>query len=199
VIPWVGKWNVLTPPGLTGTGRIRRFQERTVARLRATAEQIAAQTYQELITGVDNIYREGSGELASTLQYRVDATRDGVEVTFMAGTRHLVFLTALAGQPLMSPGHKIPRLASSRGVKFFWKNPPGGGGAGVYSFRQVNWKTRFGRDIMAEVLSDGAQQFQRAMIAAHDDALVEFTQNELQIDTRSARVSTGGGSGIPPR
>lgn len=83
-------------------------------------------------------------------------------------------------------------------LRFYWKNPPGGG-SGVYAFRRVHWRTRIGRDVIAETLSAGAQQFQQAMIAEHDAALVDFMQNELQLDTRSTRVSVRSGSGIPPQ
>jgi hypothetical protein len=194
----LGQWKVIAPPGLTGTGRIRRFQERTVRRLGEVAEQIASETNEELRAVVESTYTEGTGALADTLQYRVNKSRDEINVEFVAGTRHVVYLTALAGQPTASPGHKIPR--AGKGVRFFWKNPLQGGAPGVYSFRSVKWRTRQGRgDVMSQVLSAGALRFQRAMIAAHEAALVEFVQNELQLNTRSTRVGVTAGSGIPPQ
>lgn len=198
MINTVGKWEVLAPAGLTETGRIRRFQNRTVDRLGSLAQQLAAQTYSELVSAVEGAYQQGEGTVASTLQYRVTRSRDEIAVEFVSGARHIVYLTGLVGGPFRPQGHII-RARGGRMLRFFWKNPMGGGSPGVYAFRQVHWRTRVGRDVMGEVLSSGAQTFQRAMIAAHDDALVDFVQNELQLNTRSTRVGVSASSGIPPQ
>lgn len=198
MIGWVGKWELLAPRGLTETGRIRQFQNRTVERLGLVAYEHAAYTLQELRAAVEAAYTQGSGEVADSLDYRITATRDGIQVEFLVGTNHIVFLTALAGRPYRSPGHVI-RAKSTRTLRFFWKSPTGGGAPGVYAFRQVHWRTRAGRDVISDVLSEHAQQFQRAMIAAHDDAFAQFAQNELQLKTRSTRVGVSAGSGIPPQ
>lgn len=185
--PTLGQWRILAPAGLTQTGRIRRFQSRTVERLGQLAQQLAAKTYEELVSAVETSYQEGHGTTADTLQYRVTRSRDEITVDFVSGARHIVYLTGLAGGAFQPQGHII-RARNAKQLRFFWKNPIGGGAPGVYSFRQVHWRTRVGRDVIGEVLSSGAQQFQRAMIAAHDAALVDFVQNELQLNTRSTRV-----------
>jgi hypothetical protein len=195
----LGRWEVLAPPGLTDTGRIRRFQDRTVARLKATAEQISDDTLQSLLQGIAATYREGEGTLLRTVQKRVIAGRDGVSVEFLAGGRHLVYLTALAGEPFPSPGHFIPHNGRSR---FYWKHPLHGLPPGMYSFnaqKPAFWKTRQGRDVIAERLGAGAQQFTNAMIREHEAALVEFVQNDLAPVTRSPRVNVASGSGIAPQ
>lgn len=188
----VGQWRVLAPAGLTETGRIRRFQNRTVQRLGQLAQQLAAETYEELVSAAESSYQEGSGTVASTLQYRVVTNRDEITVEFTSGARHIVYLTGLAGGAFNPQGHVI-RARNARQLRFFWKNPIGGGAPGVYAFRQVHWRTRVGRDVLGEVLSAGAQRFQRAMIAAHDAALLDFVQNDLQLNTRSTRVGVTAG------
>lgn len=187
MINFIGQWNVVPPAGLTDTGRIHQFQNRTVQRLGDMGESIASDVFTQLLQAVEAAYQEGSGAVAQSLQYRVERTRDGVSVEFSAGTNHLVYLTALAGQPFSPQGHIIS-ANSAKKLRFYWKNPIGGGAPGVYAFRQVHWRTRVGADVMTDVLSAGAQAFQRAMIGAHDAALVDFVQNELQLNTRSTRV-----------
>jgi hypothetical protein len=188
----LGHWEILPPPGLTDAGRIRRFQDRTVARLKQRAHEIAEDTYRSLRAGVAATYREGEGTLYNTLQKRVIATRDGVSVEFTAGGRHLVYLTALAGEvALPSPGHFIPQSGRS---KFYWSNPLYGLSPGFYTFpnkkgKPAFWRTRQGRDIIAERISIGAQQFTQSMIREHEAALVEFVQNDLAPVTRSPRVN----------
>jgi hypothetical protein len=182
-----GQWRTIAPPGLSQTGRIRRFQNRTVQRLGQVAQQLAARTYQELVSVVESSYQEGEGTLAGSLQYRVTTSRDEISVEFVSGARHIVYLTGLVGGAFNPQGHII-RARNARQLRFFWKNPTGGGAAGVYSFRQVHWRTRVGQDVIGQTLSAGAQEYVRAMIAAHDDAFVEFQQNELQLSTRSTRV-----------
>lgn len=180
-------WSVLAPGGFTDTGKIHKFQERTVARLQAQANEIASAAFLDLQRGVEETYQQGSGELVRSLQYKVTATRDGVQVEFSAGGRHLVFLTALAGLPFASPGHMIESHRS--GLRFFWKDPPGGDGPGVYHMPRVFWHTRFGRDVMSEVLSDHAVRFEQEMIKAHDTALIEFLQEGYEPMSKSPRVS----------
>ena len=186
----VGSWETLPPPGLTDTGRIHRFQNRTVARLQAAAETIAQQTFNQLLRTVQATYREGSGDLAASLQYRVEATRDGVNVEFTGGTNHIVYLTAVAGAPIASPGHFIPHVGRSR---FYWRNPLYGKSPGMYTFmaqRPAFWRPRRGAgDVISDVLGAGAQLFTRTMINEHERALVEFVQNDLAPVTRSPRVN----------
>lgn len=194
----LGYWEVLPPPGLTDEGRIRRFQDRTVQRLQARANELSANTEQALISAVLANYREGEGTVASTIQRRVTATRDGISVEFTAGGRHLVFLTAMAGLPFKSPGHQIPQRGRSR---FFWARPLHGLPPGMYSFtpeKPAMWKTRREGDPIADVLGAGAQAFTQAMIREHEAALVEFVQNDLAVATRSPRVNVAAGSGISP-
>lgn len=196
---FVARWEVLAPPGLTDTGRMRRFQDRTVQRLQARAEQISDDTLKSLKAGIAATYREGEGTLLRSVQKRVVASRDGISVEFVAGGRHLVYLTALAGEPFPSPGHEIPQRGKSR---FFWRNPLHGLPSGVYTFtpqRPAQWKTRRGVDIIAERIGAGAQQFTQAMIREHEAALVEFVQNDLAPVTKSPRVNVTQGSGIPPQ
>lgn len=196
----VGIWTVAPPAGLTQTGAIRRFQDRTVQRLQEAARGIAQPTLEQLQATVREFYQEGSGELLSTLQYRIDATRDGVDVSFLAGTNHLVYLTALAGEPTVSPGHWITKHGQGK-LRFFWKNPPGGGGPGVYGFRTVEWKPRRtgGADVIAQVLGRGAAMFERVMIDTHERALVEFIQQNAEPATRSPRVSISTENIISPQ
>lgn len=184
----IAGWNVLAPAGLTNTGRIRKFQQRTVERLQQQANEIAQAAFLDLQRGVAETYQQGEGTLLGSLQYKVVADRDGVRVQFSAGGRHLVYLTAMAGEPFPSPGHYIE--GHRGGLRFFWKDPPGGGGPGIYHmFRPVFWHTRMGRDVIAEVLSDHAVRFEQEMISAHDTALVEFLQEGYEPVSRSSRVS----------
>lgn len=195
----IGRWEVLAPPGLTDAGRIRKFQDRTVARLNAVAEQISDETLASLKAGIAATYREGDGTLISTVQKRVVATRTGISVEFSAGGRHLVYLTALAGEPFKSPGHFIPHTGTSR---FFWKHPLHGLPPGMYTFshqRPAFWRPRNPNDVIAERLGAGAQLFTNAMIREHQAALVEFVQNDLAPVTRSPRVNVASGSGIAPQ
>lgn len=180
-------WSMLVPAGLTQTGRIRKFQQRTVERLQVQANEIAQAAFFDLQRGVEETYQEGSGELAASLQYKVTADRNGVRVEFSAGGRHLVYLTALAGMPFASPGHEITSHRSD--LTFFWKHPTEGGPAGVYRMPRVFWHTRFGRDVMSEVLSDHAVRFEQDMLRAHDTALIEFLQEGYEPMSRSPRVS----------
>lgn len=196
----IGVWSVLPPAGLTQAGAIKRFQDRTVERLQAAAQGIAAKTFEELQKTVADLYQEGSGELLSTLQYRIEATRDGVEVVYLAGTDHLVYLTALAGEPVASPAHWITKHGQGK-LRFFWKNPTGGGGPGVYGFRRVEWKPRRtgGADVIAEVLGVGQQQFERVMLDTHQRAVLEFIQQNAEPATRSSRVSISTENIISPQ
>lgn len=194
----IATWRVLPPAGLTDKGRIRRFQDRTVARLSEQTRAIVEQAYTELLAGIESIYTEGTGELAGTVHVQYKASRDGISVDFVAGTNHLVYLTGLAGVAPFNPeGHMIyPRRAKR--LRFFWKNPLHGmGPPGVYEFgkRGVQWKTRRGVDVMGNIMGDYANRFQRAMIATHETALTEFVQNELQNVTRSPRISIGSFNG----
>lgn len=161
-----------------------------MTRLKTAAENIAEETFQRLRAVVASTYQQGEGTLASTLQKRVFASREGVGVEFSAGGRHLVYLTALAGAGFASPGHFIPHNGRSR---FYWRNPLHGLPPGMYSFtskRPAFWKPRLGRgDVMADVLGAGAQRFTETMIREHETALVEFVQNDLAPVTRSPRVN----------
>lgn len=196
----IGIWSVLPPAGLTQTGAIKRFQDRTVQRLQEAAQGIAAKTFEELQKTVAEFYKEGTGELLSTLQYRVEATRDGVEVAFLAGTNHLVYLTALAGEPVASPGHWITKHGQGK-LRFFWKNPPGGEGPGVYGFRTVLWKPRLtgGADVIGDVLRVGQAQFERVMVDTHERAVIEFIQQNAEPATRSSRVGISTENVISPQ
>lgn len=195
----LGTWTMLAPAGLTSTGRIRQFQDRTVQRLQGLAQEVAAPVFAELQQVVEQNYREGTGELAGTLQYKVTASRDGVEVSFSAGTNHVVYLTALAGNPTTSPGHWITAHGSK--LRFFWKNPTDGGKSGVYAMKRVFWKPRLtgGRDVIGDVLLRGAQTFEQKMIRAHEQGLVQFVQENAQPATRSPRVTAFTGNDIPPQ
>lgn len=195
----LGHWEIVPPPGLTDTGRQKRFYEKTIARLQTKAQEISSRTFAQLQQGVRETYTEGEGTVASSLQYRVQRTPTGISVEFMAGGRHLVFLTALAGEPIASPGHFIPQQGRSR---FFWRNPLHGLPPGMYSFtpqKPAFWRTRQGRDVITEVLNTGAQQFAQAMIAENNRALVEFVQNDLRTPSKSPRVNVTAGSGIAPQ
>lgn len=197
----IGVWSVLPPAGLTQGGAIKQFQDRTVEKLQAAAQGVAQRTFEELQATVAEYYQEGSGELLSTLQYRVEATRDGVEVAFLAGTDHLVFLTALAGQEKPSPGHWITKHGAGK-LRFFWKNPPSGmGGPGVYGFKTVDWRPRRtgGTDVIAEVLGMGQAQFERVMLDTHQRAVLEFIQQNAAPATRSSRVSISTENIISPQ
>lgn len=194
-----GTWEIVAPPGLTDSGRIRSFHQSTLDRLRAVAEQYAGRTFQKLLAGVEETYTEGEGTVLGHLQYKVERTANGIQVNFMGGGRHLVYLTALAGEPFPSPGHFIPKAGVSR---FYWKNPLYGLPEGMYRFtraRPAFWRTRQGRDVITEVLSEGAEQFSQAMIAEHRSAVVNFVQNDLRAPSRSPRVNVAAGSGIPPQ
>jgi hypothetical protein len=189
----IGVWQINPPPGLTDTGRIRRFQDRTVARLKDRALEIARPAFEELVRTVESTYTEGTGNLAENLMYDVQATRDGISVAFgVAGdVPEVVFLTALAGLPVASPGHWIaPRNAPK--MVFFWKNPPGGSGPGVYAFRTpVFWRPRAeAGDVIAEVLGSHAVRFEQEMVRAHEEAVLEFQQENAEQSTRSTRVAT---------
>lgn len=196
----VGVWSVIPPAGLTGTGAIKRFQDRTVERLQAAAKGIAAETFDQLQATVRDFYQEGSGELLSTLQYQIEATRDGVEVVFLAGTNHLVYLTALAGEPTASPGHYITKHGAGK-LRFYWKNPLQGGPPGVYGFRTVEWRPRRtgGADVIGQVLGQGQQRFERVMLDTHQRALLEFIQENAEPATRSTRVSISTENIIGPQ
>lgn len=197
----VASWEILPPAGLTQTGRIRQFQNRTVERLEQRSEQLARDALAELKAEVAATYKEGSGTVGRTLQYRVTASRDGVQVDFLAGGRELVFLTGLAGEPFRSEGHVIPLGGGHRGryLRFFWKNPPGGDPPGVYRMQEVHWRTRQGRDVIAEVLRDHAVRFEQEMVRTHETALIQFVQENAQPATRSPRVSAFRENQIGPR
>lgn len=198
----VGEWKVLPPPGLTQAGTFHRFQERTVQKLSQSAARVSQDVFSRLQRAVASTYREGEGTLYNSLQYNVKSTRDGVSVEFMAGGRHLVYLTALAGEPFASPGHFIPNGGRSR---FYWKNPLYGLSPGIYTFPNRKsapafWRPRQGRgDVIADVMGAGAQQFVQTMIKEHETALIEFVQNDLAPVTRSPRVNVAAGSGIAPQ
>jgi hypothetical protein len=182
-------WAVFAPDGFTATGKIHKFQQGTVERLQAQANEIASAALADLLRGVEETYQQGEGTLASTLQYTITADRTGVVVQFSAGGRHLVYLTALAGEPEASPGHFITGHRRN-GLTFYWKDPPSNmGSPGVYSMPQVWWRTRFGRDVLSEVLSDHAVRFEQDMLAAHDRALVEFLQEGYTPVGKSLRAS----------
>lgn len=202
---WVGQWQVVPPPGLTDTGLVHRFQNRTVARLRLLASDLADKTLSELKNVVEQTYQEGEGITAGSLAWRPintgtdESGRTGFGIEFVGGGRALVFLTALAGLPYPSPGHYIPQNGVSR---FYWRNPLHGLPPGTYTFfpqKPAFWQPRQRRgDVIARTLGAGAQQFAQAMIAENNRAVVELVQNDLRNTSKSLRVNVAAGSGIAP-
>lgn len=172
----LGTYKIIAPRGFTDTGRLHKFQTRTVSKLADAASRLRDELNVSLYEVITQSYTEGTGTMAETTKASLKATsRDRVEVEVVTGAAHAVYLTAYAGLPFPSPGHKIPRAPGY--LRFFWKSGPQG--AGVYQFfnRQVNWRPHNiapGSDPVGEVLSYYADQFQSVMLRTHDTALADF-------------------------
>jgi hypothetical protein len=195
MINWVGKWEVTAAPGLTDTGAFHKLQTETVSRLKSLGNTYVGRTLETLKATVETTYTEGTGVTKQSLRVRSTGSSDqGFGFEFLAGGRALVFLTAMAGLPIASPGHLIPHAGVSR---FYWRSQ--GRWAMFTPQHPAKWRTRQGRDVITEVLNAGAQQFAQAMIAEHNTILVNFVQTDLRTPSKSPRVNTAAGSGIEPQ
>jgi hypothetical protein len=174
----LGSYKVFAPRGFTDTGRIHRFQTRTVSKLAEQMVHFRDDLNASLGQVIEATYTEGEGTLAATTTAKLGrTTRDTSEVVVTTGAAHAVFLTANVPGGAAGAPHDI-YAANARSLRFYWKSPPAGvGPAGVYHFKHVLWRPHNiapGADPIADVLSYYAGVFQRVMLTTHDTALTEF-------------------------
>lgn len=177
----LGAYRVIAPRGLTDTGRIRRFQTRTVSKLVEQAvrfrDDLSATLYQVIQASYTEHEDLNTGQsMADTTKAVLGrTTRDSLEVDVVTGSAHAVYLTAAAQGG--SPGVGHVEEAHSGYMIFFWAHPTDGKPPGIRRFKRVAWRPHNipeGDDPIANLLSDYTKRFQDVMIATHGTALVEF-------------------------
>lgn len=173
----LGTFRVFAPQGLTDSGRIHRWQTRTVSKLAEAAVGFRDDLNAALYEVIKTSYTEGEGTFAETTKARLGSTsRDQIEVNVYTGAAHAIYLTALGGG---QPGTEHDEFAGRQPVMtFLWKSPPAGvGPPGVYQFKHVLWRPHNiepGADPVAQVITYYADRWQSVMLETHGNAMTEF-------------------------